>query len=160
MEGHQAIKSKAVNQYKYTCCMPYPITEPNTTRIGLLSPNELFNTYPTGALYATKQGMLMNAESVKCELLILSEQYNWWASITPRMGQTWSGWLGCIQDILTSRAWPSGCFVKPLGQVCAQRYLAYNWIGFADVLLRHLQASGWTVVYKLPYRRVRAWSSL
>ena len=32
----------------------------------------------------------------------------------------------CIQDILTSRAWPSGCFVQPLGRVRASKGILHT----------------------------------
>ena len=108
-EGRQAIKSKAAirdNRFR-----PYPITAPNTTRAGLRSPEEVFNTNPTVALYAKKEGESQPAEAIECELFMLPEQYSL-SGIYPD------------QD---------GVRLEAADQESA------------DVLLRHLRASGWTV---------------
>ena len=73
-EGRQAIKSKAAIQDN--CSRPYPITAPNTTQAGLRSPKEVFNTNPTVALYAKKEGESQPAEVIECELFMLPKQYS------------------------------------------------------------------------------------
>ena len=65
-EGRQATKSKAAVRDNRS--RPYPTTSPNTTRAGLRSPEEVFNTKPTVALYAKKEGESQPAEAVECEL--------------------------------------------------------------------------------------------
>ena len=107
--GSQAIKNKETNRDNRS--RPYPVTSPNTTRAGLRSPDEVFNTNPTMALYVKKEGELQPAEAVECELFMLPEQY------------TLSG-IYPDQD---------GVRLEAADQTSA------------DVLLKHLQASGWTV---------------
>ena len=108
-EGRQATKSKAAVRENRS--RPYPTTSPNTTRAGLRSPEEVFNTKPTVALYAKKEGESQPAEAVECELFMLPEQYSL-SGIYPD------------QD---------GVRLEAADQESA------------DVLLRHLRASGWTV---------------
>ena len=106
-EGRQATKGKAAVRENRS--RPYPTTSPNTTRAGLRSPEEVFNTKPTVALYAKKEGESQPAEAV--ELFMLPEQYSL-SGIYPD------------QD---------GVRLEAADQESA------------DVLLRHLRASGWTV---------------
>ena len=72
-EGRQAAKSKAAS--RDNCSRPYTITAPDTTRAWLRSPEEVFNTSPTVALYAKKKGESQPAEAIECELFVLPEQY-------------------------------------------------------------------------------------
>ena len=108
-EGRQAIKSKA--DVRDNRSHPYPITAPNTTRAGLRSPEEVFNTNPTVALYAKKQGDSQPAEAIECKLFMLPEQYS-------------------LSGIYPDR---DGVRLEAADQESA------------DVLLRHLRASGWAV---------------
>ena len=108
-EGRQAIKSKAAIRDNRS--RPYPTTAPNTTRAGLRSPEEVFNTKPIVALYAKKEGESQPAEAIECELFMLPEQYSL-SGIYPD------------QD---------GVRLEAADQESA------------DVLLRHLRASGWMV---------------
>ena len=73
-DGRQAAKSKAASRDNRS--RPYPITAPNTTRAGLRSPEGVFNTSPTVALYAKKEGESQPAEAIECELFMLPEQYS------------------------------------------------------------------------------------
>ena len=53
----------------------YDLSNTDTTRAGLRSPEEVFNTSPTVALYAKKEGESQPAEAIECELFMLPEQY-------------------------------------------------------------------------------------
>ena len=108
-EGRQAAKSKAASRDNRS--RPYPTTSPNTTRAGLRFPEEVFNTSPTVALYAKKEGESQPAEAIECELFMFPEQYSL-SGIYPYQD-------GVRLEVADKES--------------------------ADVLLRHLRASGWTV---------------